>query len=268
VKILLVADIHYDLRKFDWVVEAAGLVDVVVLAGDHLEIASMVERPAQAIVAQKYFRRIGEKVPLLISSGNHDLDGPDADGELAARWIQNARFLGVPTDGDSRLIGDTLFTMCPWWDGGKQQAKIGELLARDAAARPARWIWVYHAPPEGSPTSWGGRKSYGDAPLRGWIERYQPDIVLGGHVHQAPFVPDGSWADRIGNTWVFNPGHQVGPVPAHVVIDSDGPRAYWLSLTREETAGLDAALERPLARIGEQPAWLASMAQLGTRRLA
>jgi hypothetical protein len=45
-KCLLVADLHYDLRKFDWVVAAAAHVDVVVLAGDHLDAAAVVGRPS------------------------------------------------------------------------------------------------------------------------------------------------------------------------------------------------------------------------------
>lgn len=266
-KVLLVADIHYDLRKFDWVVDAADYVDLVVLAGDHLEIAAVVDRAAQAVVAQKYFRRIQAKKPLLICSGNHDLDSKTAAGELTAKWVSNARHLGIPTDGDSPVIGDTLFSICPWWDGPQTQAEIGEQLARDAANRPAHWIWVYHAPPESSPTSWGGSRSFGDAPLRAWIEQYQPSLVLSGHVHQSPFVPNGSWADRIGDSWVFNAGHQIGPIPAHVVVDTDAPRAYWLSLMGAETALLDAPIERPLDRLREAPEWLDSMAQLASRSL-
>lgn len=267
-KCLLVADIHYDLRKFDWVVDAADHVDVVVLAGDHLEIACMVDRPAQAIVVQKYFRRIREKKPLLICSGNHDLDGKDAFGELRAMWLEKARFLNVPTDGDSPLIGNTLFSLCPWWDGPQRQAAIGEQLARDAKTRPEHWIWVYHAPPTNSPTSWTGSKSFGDASLFAWIEQYQPDLVLSGHVHQSPFVPGGSWADQIGKTWIFNAGHQVGPIPSHVVVDTDEPRAYWLSLTGEQTARLDLPPSRPLDRLAERPEWLDAMSLLAARRLA
>lgn len=266
-KCLLVADIHYDLRKFDWVVDAADHVDLVVLAGDHLEIAAIVDRAAQAVVAQKYFRRLQAKVPLIICSGNHDLDTKDANGELTAKWVANARLLGIPTDGDTHRIGDTLFSVCPWWDGEHGQAAIAEQLARDAKDRPEHWIWVYHAPPESSPTSWGGSRSFGDAALRAWIDQYQPDIVLSGHVHQSPFVPNGSWADQIGKTWVFNAGHQVGPVPTHIVIDTDEPRAYWLSLTGGETAGLDMPMARPLDRLTELPDWLATMAQTANRHL-
>jgi len=40
-RLLAVADIHYSLPQFDWVLEIAADFDVVVLAGDHLELASM-----------------------------------------------------------------------------------------------------------------------------------------------------------------------------------------------------------------------------------
>jgi hypothetical protein len=145
-KCLLVADLHYDLRKFDWVVNVAAHVDVVVLAGDHLDAFSVVDRPAQTIVVQKYLRRIRERAPLLICSGNHDLDGYDSRGELITRWITKARHYDVLTDGDSRLIGDTLFTICPWGGGSGTRAEIARHLARDAPTRPARWLWVHHAP--------------------------------------------------------------------------------------------------------------------------
>ena len=55
------------------------------------------------------------------------------------------------------------------------------------------WVWVYHAPPSGSPTCWDGKKHYGDAALVKWIDFYQPDLVFTGHIHQAPFTSD----DRI-----------------------------------------------------------------------
>jgi len=98
----------------------------------------------------------------------------------------------------------------------------------EAANRPRRrWIWVHHAPPAGSPLAWDGRRAWGDDQLSVWIERFTPDVVLAGHVHQAPFVPGGGWADRIGTTWVFNPGQQAGPAPACVEM----------VMTRDSSAG-------------------------------
>ena len=177
----------------------------------------------------------------MISSGNHDLTGPDRNGEQAALWLAAARDAGIPTDHDSLTIDDTLVTVCPWWDGPIGRADVSAQLKADAARRPARWIWVYHWPPTGSPTSWIGSRYYGDDDLGGWIDEHRPDFVLTGHVHQPPFKPEGSWADRIGPTWVFNPGNQRGPIPAHISIDLDEGTAAWTSLMGREEADLSAA---------------------------
>jgi Icc-related predicted phosphoesterase len=140
------------------------------------------------------------------------------------------RSAGIATDGDAIELGDVLVTVCPWWDGEVGKERLSEQLARDAARRPRRWIWVYHWPPTDSPTSWTGKRHYGDPDLLAWIGRHRPDVVLTGHVHQSPFKPEGGWADRIGDTWVFNAGRQIGPVPAHVEIDLDKGVASWESL--------------------------------------
>jgi Icc-related predicted phosphoesterase len=245
VRILLVSDLHYRLPQFDWVVRVAPSFDLVVLAGDHLDISSPVALDAQSVVILRYLSLLRSAGTVAVSSGNHDLTGPDAQGEQAALWLSEARSSGVPTDGDSLLLGDTLVTICPWWDGPLGRAAVEAKLAADATGRPVRWIWVYHWPPLGSPTCWTGRRHYGDTDLGGWIDRYGPDMVLTGHVHQPPFRPDGAWADRIGNTWVFNSGHQIGPIPAHIEINTTAASATWRSLLGEEGLRLGAAKAPP-----------------------
>lgn len=84
-------------------------------------------------------------------------------------------------------------------------------------------------PPDRSPVSWTGKKFAGDEFLTDWILQYQPDIVLSGHIHNAPFYPDGSWIARVGKTWVFNPGRQLGPSPTHLSLDLTQMTATWLS---------------------------------------
>lgn len=237
-KILLTSDLHYTLRQFDWVVAAASDFDLVVLAGDHLDISSTVSLDAQIVVIQGYLRLLKAATKVAVSSGNHDLTGVDGQGEHAALWLDSTHDDGVPTDRDSLVVDDTLVTVCPWWDGPAGRAAVAAQLAADAARRPNTWIWVYHWPPVGSTTSWTGRKHYGDADLGAWIDEHQPDYVLTGHVHDPPFKVDGGWADRIGRTWVFNAGHQIGPVPTRVEIDTDRQTATWFSLLGAETIDL------------------------------
>lgn len=227
----------------------------MVIGGDHLDISGHVDGRVQIAVILKYLESLMGRTRLIVCSGNHDLDSRNAAGEKVARWMGKVRKLGIPTDGDTLSVGDTLFTICPWWDGPATRQAVEDQLARDAAKPKASWIWVYHSPPEGSPTSRGHERSYGDSDLTGWIERFRPDIVLTGHIHQAPFESAGSWADRLGDTWVFNAGRQIGPTPTHVVLHLAEREALWVSMTGSQAVRLDAPLLRPLQNLSAQPAW-------------
>ena len=255
-RLLLVADLHYSLPQFDWVLDIASDFDVVVMAGDHLDLASLVDGRAQSIVVRKYFDRLRAKTKLVVCSGNHDLDTKNQQGEKIAKWLSGLQHEGVLADGESVLLGDTLITACPWWDGAIVKAGIGAQLAEAAAKRGRRWIWIHHAPPAKSPTSWGGDRYFGDVELLEWIEQYRPDMVFSGHVHQSPFVKDGSWVDRIGQTWVFNAGQQFGAPPTHIIIDTDIGEALWSSAAGIQLVRLDAPLERPIPKLQALPDWL------------
>jgi Icc-related predicted phosphoesterase len=251
-KCLLVSDLHYTLKQLDWVQAAAERFDLVVVAGDHLDISSTVALEAQIVVILKYFQRAQSRAKLIVSSGNHDLNATNVAGEKYAAWMSRVRRLGVVTDGDAIEIADTIFSVCPWWDGPSTRAEVDVQLARDAELRDrngAKWIWIYHSPPDQSPTSWGGKQHYGDTDLVEWIGRYQPDMVMTGHIHQSPFRQGGSWVDRIGATWVFNSGRQIGPIPCHIVIDGAEQNASWFSLAGNERVDLSKELTRPLEEI-------------------
>jgi Icc-related predicted phosphoesterase len=228
-KLLFVADLHYALRQFDWVVARAAHYDLVAIGGDVLDLASPLDLDLQIVVVEKYLDRIAAKTRLLITSGNHDGDARNAADESVAAWLQQTRERGVLVDGDSALIGGTLLTACPWWDGPVSRAAVESQINRDSLQSAQRWFWIHHAPPEGSPVSWTGKKFAGDEWLRGWIDRFQPDAVLSGHVHHSPFYAEGSWIDRIGRTWVFNPGRQPGPSPTCIEIDLERMIAGWIS---------------------------------------
>jgi Icc-related predicted phosphoesterase len=241
---LLVSDLHYTLKQFDWVSAVAEDFDLVVIAGDHLDIASTVTIDAQIVVVLKYLKRLSGRTRLLVSSGNHDLNRLGESGEKIAGWMSRVRRLGIPTDGDFVEIEDTTVSICPWWDGPHTRREVGAQLERHAARRGRKWIWVYHAPPDNSPTSWAGTRHFGDADLVRWIEKYRPDMVLTGHIHQSPFRQGGSWVDRIVSTWVVNPGRQIGPVPTHVIFDTDENEAAWFSLAGSGSVRLNAPWTR------------------------
>jgi Icc-related predicted phosphoesterase len=237
-RILCASDIHYHLAQFDWLLDRASDFDVVVLPGDHLQVQGQTPLEAQIVVVKKYLDRLAEQTVVLASSGNHDLDGPGEDGEQWASWLRSAGHDQLYVDGDSVDIHDVRFTVCPWWDGPKTNEAVAEQLQRAAIGHPARWVWVYHSPPAGTRLCNSGTRKFPDEDLARWIDRFQPDAVLCGHIHQAPWVEPRGWVDRLGATWVFNPGHQPGGEPPHVVIDLDDGTAEWFALGDYEALDL------------------------------
>lgn len=255
---LVVADLHYSLPQFDWVVNEADRFDLVVLAGDHLDLSSLVEGWAQTVVVRKYVELLRAKAQVLICSGNHDLDSRDSAGEKIARWVGDCRHGRVAADGDTIEIENTLISVCAWWDGPLMRERVAAQLAADAQKRTGRWIWVHHAPPDHSPISWTGSRDSGDPVLGGWIAQHRPDIVLSGHIHQSPFVKGGSWVDRIGETFVFNTGQHSGAPPAHIIFDTKAEEVMWMSSAGIQSASFGKPLDLPLPRLTRPPEWVMS----------
>jgi len=227
---LFVADLHYALKQFDWLTAHAGSFDAVVIGGELLDLGSGLDLDVQIVVVEKYLARLCQQTRLLVSSGNHDGDARSTANESICKWLRDAKAGQLFVDGDSVEIGGVLITICPWWDGPVSRAEIESLLARDAGRVKRQWIWIHHSPPDKSPVSWTGKKSGGDEFLVEWIQRYAPDLVFSGHIHNAPFIAKGSWVDRLGKTWVFNPGRQIGPMPAYLVFDLERTSVEWVSM--------------------------------------
>ena len=185
-RVLLVSDLHYDLRKLDWVLAESGRVDVLVVAGDLLDVASRVPLDAQITVVLEYLARFAERTTTVACSGNHDLDHRTEAGEKATAWIAEARAGGVAVDGDSATVGEWTVTACPWWEGPETLGALEATLDATGRSRTARWMWVWHGPPEG-PLSWTGSRHYGDPELprlldasstrRGVVRTHPPGAV-------------------------------------------------------------------------------------------
>ena len=229
-KVLFVADLHYALKQFDWLTANAARFDAVIIGGDLLDLGSPLDLEVQIIVVDKYLTRLRQKTRLLVSSGNHDCNVRSANGEKVCSWLHDVKSGQMSVDGDAVEIGGLLITICPWWDGPISRADVEELLRRDAAKKAAKWIWIHHAPADHSPVSWTGKEFGGDPFLVEWIRRFEPDLVLSGHIHNAPFVAQGSWIDRIGRTWVFNPGKQIGPYPTLLIFNFERMSVDWESM--------------------------------------
>jgi Icc-related predicted phosphoesterase len=240
VRILVASDLHYRLPHYDWLVRAAAApdIDAVALVGDLADVVNPVPLTVQSVVLQRYLATLAESGLVLVASGNHDLDGPGEHGEQVAHWLRSAADERIHVDGTSVDVGGTRITVCPWWDGPQSKQSVADQLAAAAVDRPERWVWLYHAPPAGTVLCRDGRREFPDHELAAWIEEHQPDIVLCGHIHQAPWVDGGSWYARLGSTWVFNAGKQLGPVPPHITIDTEAGTAEWFGVFENDAIEL------------------------------
>ncbi len=84
-KCLIVSDLHYNLNQYDWVLKESRSFDIVIIAGDLLDVASIASPKAQITVVTKYLARLKDNAKLLVCSGNHDLDGRNPAGEKFAK---------------------------------------------------------------------------------------------------------------------------------------------------------------------------------------
>lgn len=238
-KLLVTSDLHYRLKQYDWLLEVAPHFDAVLIAGDLLDIAGHAELDAQIAVVEKYLVKLARIRPTIVSSGNHDGDSEVNEQEYVAEWLANLRASNLTVDGQSTCLGELTITSTPWNEGETSRGVIEEILVRASELGPGPWAWLYHAPPQDAPLAWTGKKFFGDPLLNELIERYTPDYVFCGHVHNAPYRENGSWNYKIGKTWCFNPGFQMGDVPCHIVLDTTARLASWNSEYGPETRGLD-----------------------------
>jgi Icc-related predicted phosphoesterase len=237
-KMLFVADLHYTLKQFDWLLANATNYDPIIIGGDLLDLGSVLDADIQIMVVEKYLYRLRQQTRVVVCSGNHDLDSSNVMGEAVAGWLHDAKAANLFLDGATVELSGALLTVCPWWDGPLSRAEVEAEFALPAGMIKRPWIWVYHAPPARSPVCWNGKRFVGDEFLRESIIRFGPDLVLSGHIHNAPFYREGSWVDRIAKTWVFNVGRQPGSWPTYIVLDPDTMTAEWTSFEKQSVQRL------------------------------
>jgi len=243
-RILFVADIHYSLKQLDWLCAAAATgFDLLIIGGDLLDLGGHADLDTQTVVVTKYLERLGVALPVAVCSGNHDLDFQTESGERRADWLAHLDLQQVSVDHQSLVVDGCRFSICSWWDGPESRDEVAQFLAAEAKKDGRPWIWVYHAPPDGAKTGWNGKNYSGDTLLTELIREHKPDIVLSGHIHGSPFRKEGKWFDRVGDTWVFNPGRQPSSTPATIVLDLDTMEATWDSDMDIQTLNLSTGVE-------------------------
>src|SRR4030095_4599668 len=103
-KILLTSDLHYTLRQFDWLLNAAPHFDAVVIAGDHIDAQSSLPGAVQIAALSATFAALAQKSRVFVCSGNHDLNAWNGQGEKVANWLGAVRMHGPAPEGGGLVV--------------------------------------------------------------------------------------------------------------------------------------------------------------------
>ncbi len=212
---------------------------MVAVAGDLADVASPVPLEVQVVVLDSYLETAAAKAVVLAASGNHDLDGPGVHGEQVAAWLREAARRRPAHRRRQRRPRRHELHRVPLVGRPVTRDAVGAQLAAAAADRPARWVWLYHAPPAGTLLCRDGRREFPDHELAGWIAaapaglravRPHPPGAVGRRwlVARPPAV----------DTWVFNAGRQIGPVPPHITLDTEAGTADWFGVFENQSIRL------------------------------
>jgi hypothetical protein len=139
------------LPQYDWAVNIADQFGLVIIAGDHLDLSSLVEGEPRRL-SPKIHRTSQQQ-----DTSHHLFRQPrprarDQAGEKVAKWISDFRLVGV-----LRWPVVCLRTRSsPSARGGQPHPRPDRSTVAAILKRTGRWFWVHHAPSDKSPTSWAG----------------------------------------------------------------------------------------------------------------
>jgi predicted phosphodiesterase len=201
VKILHCTDLHGHAAKLDSLADLVAGYDMVCITGDFLDLTDYEGIETQIRNVQTALDRI--PVPAMLCSGNNDSHAGNPRLFQAA-WLKALASPRRICDGGAIEVGRTRLRSIGW----NMRLPTGGLDE----------IWLAHAPPASASTAInrGNGHDAGDVILG---ERCRagtgPAIVLSGHQHEPLH-----WACKMGSSWSFNPGSDLGSAtPRFASID-------------------------------------------------
>jgi Icc-related predicted phosphoesterase len=193
-RIIAFTDIHGAYGKVEEMLVGETRFDAVIVGGDLTTMGTPDE-------AEGALRRFGQHgAPLLVVAGNMDPPGLE---DVFTKHNVSINGKGV-TIHDVGIFGVSGAPFSQLHTPNEISEKAIQELAERGwnQVKLVRWkIFVPHAPPFDTKVDlvYSGRH-VGSTAVRRFIEQYQPDLALCGHIHEA------RGEDRIGRTRVFNCG--------------------------------------------------------------
>jgi Icc-related predicted phosphoesterase len=187
-KLLCISDLHGSSKICDKIDD----VDAVVVTGDITHF----EGRGRAISVLDGLKCTKKMLAVQGNCDNYDVNdalvelgcGLHSRGEI----IDGIGFFGLGGSDPTPFNTPQEYEEDELWDfliEGYEQVK-------DAAVK----VLVSHTPPKDTRVDLAGRGHVGSVKVREFVEKYQPDLVLCGHIHEA------KGQDKIGKTVIVNPG--------------------------------------------------------------
>lgn len=200
-KIIALTDLHNRVGFGPEAGRSLAEADIIIISGDLTrfqgrDIARAVLEPIRQINAN-----------LLAVPGN--CDRTEVNDYLTE--------LDINLHGQSRIINRIAFyglggsSVTPFMTPQEfSEEEIAGILAKFAKIPDAAYhVLVTHAPPHGTLVDQAGLGNHaGSKAVRDFINSFQPDLCLCGHIHEA------IGSDRLGKTIIINPG----PFPQHYAL--------------------------------------------------
>jgi len=212
-RILGLADLHDRIEMLDRLKDIDA--DLIAFCGDlHNAASKMAARPAAFALA-------GLGPPVLIVPGNMDHRDvvPDLWNEEGLLMLHRSSFrcgdlgfigMGGMVAKDPRRLGDP----ARYYHRDDEVYDVLAAAYRNIADARIR-IVVVHQPPRGAQDTLYNGESSGSASLHSFIEEYQPDLLLCGHIHEA------RGESFIGSTRIVNVGELRQGFAALIEIDEE-----------------------------------------------
>jgi putative phosphoesterase len=207
--ILAFSDIHGAYTKAEEILNRESAYDLILISGDLTTCGS----PAEALNAIEQFQTHGKSV--LTITGN--MDSPQIEDVFIKRGCSiNAKGVMI---GDIGFFGVSAAPLSPLHT--PYEISEDEILRRAELGwnniKSARWkVFVPHAPPYKTKLDRILTGMHvGSTAIRTFIEQYQPDVVVCGHIHEARGI------DTLGASQIINCGTTAKGYYAMVTISEN-----------------------------------------------
>lgn len=216
-KFLVISDIHGNVENVEKLDSEFKSADAVLFGGDFAKFGSPeTGKPVLEKLVSKHdtiFSVIGNcDEPEFLD----EVDGADISVEGNLTFHEGLAFAGA--GGGTKFSGDTPFERDE--DEILSDFSLVDASAENCVDENGKWkslVLIMHNPPKDTDCDMiPGGIHVGSQKLRDYIEKYEPLLVVTGHIHESAGI------SKVGGTTVVNPGALMEGKYALVTVEKEG----------------------------------------------